>query len=85
MNPKFLHVRMDKISGDIYLVEERPRKPLRRLKNLTSDIYFVLAADILVEENTKSASREIRFSDGKGIKITVEEIEDDGSAVTGSD
>lgn len=71
---KNIGVRMDQQTGDLWLVEERPREPIRRIKNITGDVLLALSAEIVAVEGTKSATREVQFSDGCVIRLTVEEL-----------
>jgi hypothetical protein len=85
MNPKHLSVRMDPKTGDLWLTEERFRKPIKRIANITSPVLLALAADIVAEEGTASTTRDVKFSDGHRIRITVEDLphEDKGSEGAG--
>lgn len=38
MNPKHLMVRMDPKTGDLWLTEERFRKPIKRISNITAHV-----------------------------------------------
>lgn len=76
MKPANLNIRMDPSSGDIWLTEERRNDPrIKRIKNVTQDVLMALCADVTAQDGTKSVSRDIRFSDGMAIRITVEEID----------
>lgn len=75
MNAKNLAIRVDRNDGSMWLTEERPRQPIKRIGNITDKIFLALAADLSMEENTKSSTREIKFSDGTSILITVEQLD----------
>lgn len=77
MNPKHLHVRMDRHTGDLYLTEEKMNKPIRRVKNITAPVFGALAAELFNDPELKPWEREIGFSDGTKARITVEYIGDE--------
>jgi len=75
MKPANLSIRMDSSSGDIWLTEERRNDPrIKRIKNVTQGVLMALCADIIAKPDTQSVSRDIRFSDGVLMRITVEEV-----------
>lgn len=74
MNPKNLSVRMDRDTGDIWLTEEKRFEPIKRIKNITGDVILALAADIVAVNNTKETSRDVKFSDGGHIRLTVTDL-----------
>lgn len=74
MNPKHLMVRMDPKTGDLWLTEERFRKPIKRISNITAHVLLALASDIVAEANTVSTTRDVKFSDGHRIRITIEDL-----------
>lgn len=85
MKPKNIRLRMDRNNGDIWLVEERPNEPIKRLRNATDDVIRSLCADITAEEGTNKVIREMRFSDGMLIRLTVEAVTDEnGPPAVGS-
>lgn len=71
MNPKHIRVRMDPATGDLWLTEERYRKPIKRVANITQHIYLALCADLVLQEGTTSVERDIKFSDGFSATITI--------------
>jgi len=73
---------MDQKTGELWLTEEKYAQAPKRIKQITGDVILALAADIIAVDDTRMASREVRFSDGVLIRITVEEIKD---ARTGSE
>lgn len=77
MNPKHAMVRMDRETGDLWLTEERFRKPIRKVANITNHVLLALSADLVAEDNTTNVTRDIRFSDGQVIRITIEAITDE--------
>lgn len=85
MNPKHVMVRMDRETGELWLTEERFRKPIKKVANITSHVLLALAADLVAEDRTQNVTRDIRFSDGQAIRITIEDIghEDQGSEGSG--
>jgi len=74
MSPKHLSVRMDRTSGALWLTEEKYRQKPRRIIELTNHIMLALCADLIAEDNTIEASREIRFNDGFTALVTVKDI-----------
>lgn len=77
MNPKHANVRLDRKTGELWLTEERLRKPVKRVANITSHVYLALASDLMVENGTENVTRDIKFADGSVVRITVENIKDD--------
>lgn len=77
MNPKHLSVRMDPKTGDLWLTEEKVRKPIRKIANITAPVLLALSAELVAEDNTKAFTRDVRFSDGTAIRITAEMIQED--------
>ena len=63
-------------TGDLWLTEERFRKPVKRIANINHHVLLALAADLTAENGTKTVTRDIKFSDGKAIRVTIEEVED---------
>lgn len=61
MNPKHLSVRMDRETGDLWLTEERYRKPIKRIANITPHVLLALCADLIAEEGSLEVSRDITF------------------------
>lgn len=74
MKPKNIRIRMDKDTGNLWLVEEAPYKPIKRLRECTGDVLLALSAEIVAVEGTKEAIREVQFSDGTKIRLTVEHL-----------
>lgn len=74
MKPKNIRIRMDKDTGALWLVEEAPFKPIRRLRECTGDVLLALSAEIVAVDGTKQAIREVQFSDGAMIRLTIEDL-----------
>ena len=74
MNTKNFGVRMDQQTGDIWLTQEKYAQPVKRLKNITNDVILALAAEIVAVNGTKEATREVRFSDGGAIRLTITDL-----------
>ncbi len=74
MNPKYFSVRMDRVTGEIWLTIEKFQQPVKRVKMITSDVILALAADIVAVNDTRSTSRDIRFSDGTHIRLLVQDL-----------
>lgn len=83
MNPKNLTIRMDRETGDFWLVEERyvPGKPrsIRKIANMTGPFLLAFCADLHEIEGTEEVIREAKFPDGTlcMIKATLIRPEDD--------
>ena len=75
MKTKNIRLRMDPKDGEIWLVEEKPYQPIRRLKKMTDDVILSLAADVTAVDRTKKTERDIKFSDGHRIKLTIEHLD----------
>ena len=79
MNPKFLSVRMDRVTGELWLTEERKGKPVRRVANLTAPILLALCADLVAVDGSKSVTRDVKFNPGSEhpftARITAEVVE----------
>lgn len=74
MNPKNLNVRMDRETGEFWLTEERYRKPIRKVVNITDKVLLSLCADLFAEPDTKAVTRDVKFSDGGTVRLTVEDL-----------
>lgn len=75
MNPKRLHVRVDRESGELWLTEERLGKPLRRVKNITADVLLAMSSELTSVDNSPQLTREIKFADGMAIRVTIDLLE----------
>lgn len=76
MNPSTLRIRTDKATGDLWLVLEKPRQPMQRLKNITNDVLLNLCADLVGgDDATAEITREVKFSDGTACRIVVSLVE----------
>lgn len=88
MNPKNLHVRMDRHTGAIWLTEEKFRQPIRKITDITDRVMLGLCADLFHEEGTKEVSRDVRFADGTSARIIIRDTtgedaeSDEGAAET---
>lgn len=76
MNPKHLSVRAKSDDGTIWITEERYRKPIKPLKDVTNDVMLALCADLSSDNETHEVERDIRFSDGMVCRITVTMLEE---------
>lgn len=88
MNPKHLRVRMDRHTGELWLTEERFRKPVRKVVDLTAEILLAMCADLVAEDGTSRVTRDVKFNPGDAnpftARITVEIAhEDEGSEGAG--
>ena len=72
MNPKSLNVRVDRDTGDLWLTEEKYRKPSRKIANITAHVLLALSAELTAEDGSDSLTREVRFSDDMVIRVTVQ-------------
>jgi len=79
VKPKNIRLRMDPNDGEIWLVEEKPNMPIRRLKKMTDDVILSLAADVTTVDGTKKTERDIQFSDGHRIRLTIEHLDPEES------
>lgn len=83
MNPKNLNIRMDRETGDFWLVEERyqPGKPrsIKKIANMTGPFLLAFCADLHEVEGTTEVIREAKFPDGKlcMVRATLIAAEDD--------
>lgn len=75
MKFKNVRLRLDPNDGEVWLVEEKPLSPIRRLKKVTDDVILALAADVTSVDGTKKTEREVQFSDGHRIKLTIEHLD----------
>ena len=75
MNPKHLSVRMDRETGALWLTEERYRKPIKRVADLTAPVPLALCADLVAEDGTQEVTRDVKFNDGFAARITISVIE----------
>lgn len=66
MKPSQLTVRMDRVTGDLWLFNERTRQ---RFKNINSDVLLCLCADL---DGAKEVSRDVVFTEPDGSKWAVE-------------
>lgn len=74
MNPKHLSVRMDRVSGDLWLTEEKYKKPIKRVANITAHVLLALCADLMAEEGTEEVTRDVRFNDGSQVQIVIKPV-----------
>lgn len=72
MNPKYLNVRMDRMTGEFWLTFEKLRSPIKRVANLTAHVLLCLTADLTADENTYHVKRDVKLGDGFRARITVE-------------
>lgn len=76
MNPKHVGVRLDRETGDIWLTEERFRKPIKKVANITSNVLLALCADLIAVDSTEEVTRDVKFPDGFEARITIKLIRD---------
>lgn len=74
MNPKHFNIRIDRTTGEFWLVAEKPQTPIRRLRNITSEVLLALCADLFETPGTKEVQRDIKFSDGGLVRLTVADL-----------
>lgn len=74
MNPRNLSVRVDRDTGDLWLTEEKYRQPIRKVANITAPVLLALSAELTAEDGSDSLTRDVRFSDGTAIRVTVQMI-----------
>lgn len=67
-------IRMNPKDGRIWLTEEKYLGVVKPLKDVTKDVLLAMASDIVIEDGNKSVSRDIRFSDGAILRVTVEDV-----------
>lgn len=84
MSPKNLNIRMDRETGDFWIVEERyqpgqPRK-IKRLLNVTGPFLLAFCADLYEIAGTKTVTRDVKFPSGAVARITAEEVKPDTPA-----
>lgn len=81
MNPKNLSVRMDRVTGEMWLTEEKysPGKPrtIKRIANIDQHILLCLCADLYHENGTKEVTRYVKFADGTRARISARDITDE--------
>ena len=81
MNPKNLNIRMDRETGDFWIVEERyqPGQPRRvkKLLNVTGPFLLAFCADLYEVNGTKEVTRDVKFPSGAVARITAVEIKPD--------
>lgn len=75
MNPKHVGVRLHPETGDLWLTEERYRQRPKMVSNINGPVLLALAADMVAVDGTRRQTRDVLFSDGTAIRITVEQIE----------
>lgn len=77
MNPKHLNVRMDRHTGEMFLTEEKFRKPIRKICSLDQAIMGCLCTDLYHENGTKEVTRDVKFSDGTRARIIIRDVTDE--------
>lgn len=76
MKPDHFRIRIDRNTGDLWLTMEKPRQPMKRIAKMTDHILLALCADLFAEDGTKAIERDIKFSDGTAVRLTVSDITD---------
>lgn len=74
MNPKNLNVRMDRETGEFWLTQEKYRQGVRKITNITQPVLLALCADLFDTPGTKEVTRDVKFSDGSTVRLTVQEL-----------
>ena len=85
MNPKHLNVRMDRHTGEMFLTEEKFRKPIRKICSLDQAIMGCLCTDLYHENGTKEVTRDVKFADGTRARITIRDVTDEEQPETEGD
>ena len=79
LKPERLNIRMDRENGELWLVDEPRWNPVRRIKNVTSNVLLALCADLVSVDGTERTEREVLFSEKNGkrwdARIIVEAFE----------
>ena len=75
MKPNTARVRIDRDTGRLWLTEERYRRPIRRVKDITDDVIFAFGAELTAIEGQDKVVSGFRMSDGVEIRITAELVE----------
>lgn len=81
MNPKNLNVRLDRETGELWLTEEKYRKPIRKISNITAPVLLAMCAESNAEGGDGGMSKDVVFNDGQIVRITVENIVSEDTAV----
>lgn len=74
MKPQHFNIRIDRTTGDFWLVIEKPAQPIKRIRNITSEVLLALCADLFETQGTKEVQRDIKFSDGGLVRLTVADL-----------
>ena len=74
MNPRHLNVRMDRDTGEMFLTEEKFRKPIRKICSLDQAIMGCLCTDLYHENGTKEVTRDVKFADGTRARIIIRDV-----------
>lgn len=74
MNSKHLNVRMDRHTGEMFLTEEKFRKPIRKICSLNQAIMGCLCTDLYHENGTKEVTRDVKFADGTRARIIIRDV-----------
>lgn len=77
MRPQHYNVRADRQTGKLFLVDQRPNRPIKRLADITEPVLMALAADVLADESVLKTERDIRFNDGGLIRLTIQDLTDE--------
>jgi len=77
LNPKHLNVRMDRDTGEMFLTEEKFRKPIRKICSLDMAIMGCLCTDLYHENGTKEVTRDVKFADGTRARIIIRDVTDE--------
>jgi len=75
MNPKSVNVRMDRETGQLWLTEEKYRKPIRKIADITGPVLLAMCAESNTMGGPGGMSKDVRFADGSIIRITVENVD----------
>lgn len=77
MNPKNLRVRLEPKTERLILTEDKAGR-VRRLADIHDHVMLAFAAELTAEENALTLTKEIRFSDGAVIRVSMELVKDSG-------
>ena len=67
-------VRIDRNTGEFWLTLEKPRQPVKRIRNITHDVLLSLCADLFAENGVTKVERDIKFADGGVVRMTIEDL-----------
>lgn len=65
---------MDRETGQLWLTEEKYRKPIKKIVNIDQHVLLCLCADLYHDDKTKEVIRDVKFADGTRARITIRDI-----------